>query len=85
MKAVRTSETSIYSKETTRYCRRTRHREDLKSYKTLVCDLNWLLGYIVFHIILCEPGSSVSIVSGYGLDYLVNEVRSPAEEEGFFL
>jgi hypothetical protein len=29
--------------------------------------------------------SSVSIVSGYGLDDWVIEVRSPAEAKGFFL
>jgi hypothetical protein len=33
----------------------------------------------------CEPGSSVSIVSGYGLDDRATEVRSPAEAKGFFL
>jgi hypothetical protein len=27
----------------------------------------------------CEPSGSVSIVSGYGLDYRAIEVRSPAE------
>jgi hypothetical protein len=32
-----------------------------------------------------EPGSSVSIVSGYGLDDRTIEVRSPAEAKGFFL
>jgi hypothetical protein len=32
-----------------------------------------------------EPGSSVSIVSGYGLDDWAMEVRSPAEARGFFL
>jgi hypothetical protein len=32
-----------------------------------------------------EPGSSVSIVSGYGLDDLAIEVRSPREAKGFFL
>jgi hypothetical protein len=32
-----------------------------------------------------EPGSSVSIVSGYGLDDRAIEVRSPAEAKGFFL
>jgi hypothetical protein len=31
-----------------------------------------------------EPGSSVSIVSGYGLDDQVIGVRSPAEARGFF-
>jgi hypothetical protein len=33
----------------------------------------------------CEPGSSVSIVSDYGLDDRANEVRSPAGTEDFFL
>jgi hypothetical protein len=32
-----------------------------------------------------EPGSLVSILSGYGLDHWVIEVRSPAEAKGFFL
>jgi hypothetical protein len=32
-----------------------------------------------------EPGSSGSIVSGYGLDDRAIEVRSPAEVKGFFL
>jgi hypothetical protein len=32
-----------------------------------------------------EPGSSVSIVSDYGLDDRAIEVRSPAEAKGFFL
>jgi hypothetical protein len=32
-----------------------------------------------------EPGSSVSIVSGYGLDDRAIEVRSSAEAKGFFL
>jgi hypothetical protein len=32
----------------------------------------------------CEPGSSVSIVSGYGLDDRAIEVRSPVEAKGFF-
>jgi hypothetical protein len=31
----------------------------------------------------CEPGSSVSIVSGYGLDDKEIEVRSPAEAKDF--
>jgi hypothetical protein len=30
-------------------------------------------------MLIGEPGSSVSIVFGYGLDYWVIEVRSPAE------
>jgi hypothetical protein len=32
-----------------------------------------------------EASSSVTIMSGYGLDYRVIEVRSPAEAKGFFL
>jgi hypothetical protein len=32
-----------------------------------------------------KPGSSVSIVSDYGLDDRAIEVRSPAEAKGFFL
>jgi hypothetical protein len=32
----------------------------------------------------CEPGSSVSIVSDYGLNDLVIEVRFPAEAKGFY-
>jgi hypothetical protein len=34
---------------------------------------------------LSELGSSVSIVSGYGLENRAIEVRSPAEEKVFFL
>jgi hypothetical protein len=33
----------------------------------------------------CEPGSSVSIVSGYGLDDRAIEDQSPEEAKGFFL
>jgi hypothetical protein len=32
-----------------------------------------------------EPGSSVSVVSGYDLDDRAIEARSPAEAKGFFL
>jgi hypothetical protein len=34
-------------------------------------------------ILVIEPGSSVSIVSGYGLDDRAIEVRSPAEAKDF--
>jgi hypothetical protein len=34
-------------------------------------------------IICCEPGSSVSIVSGYGLDGRAIEVRSPQRRKDF--
>jgi hypothetical protein len=37
---------------------------------------------ILFH---SEPGSSVSTVSGYGLDDRAIEVPSPTEAKGFFL
>jgi hypothetical protein len=33
----------------------------------------------------CDPGSSVSIVSDYGLDDRAIEVRSPAEAKVFFI
>jgi hypothetical protein len=39
----------------------------------------------LFMPIQAEPGSSVSIVSGYGLDDRAIGVRSPAEAKGFFL
>jgi hypothetical protein len=44
--------------------------------------------YLRFFVVLLnvrEPGSSVSIVSGYGLDDRAIEVRSLAEAKGFFL
>jgi hypothetical protein len=37
------------------------------------------------HTILLEPGSSVNVVSGYGLGDRAIEVRSQAEAKGFFL
>jgi hypothetical protein len=42
---------------------------------------------VILHLslVLMRAGSSVSIVSGYGLDNWAMEVRSPAEAEGFFL
>jgi hypothetical protein len=39
----------------------------------------------VAHYKVGEPGSSVSIVSGYGLDDRAIVVQSPAEVGGFFL
>jgi hypothetical protein len=50
------------------------------SQETIVNELMWL---IMFHS--CEPGSSVSIVSGHGLDDQTIDFRSPAEAKGFFL
>jgi hypothetical protein len=42
--------------------------------------------HIIMHVVvvLLEPGCSVSIVSGYGLDYRAIEVRSPAKSEDFY-
>jgi hypothetical protein len=45
----------------------------------IVCDLTVLI------ILDREPGSSVSIMSGFGLDDQAIEIRSPAEAKGFFL
>jgi hypothetical protein len=36
-------------------------------------------------MVVVQPGSSGSIVSGYGLDDREIEVRSPAVAKGFFL
>jgi hypothetical protein len=41
--------------------------------------------YVFIYSVLGEPGSSVSILSGYGLEDRAIKVRSPAEAEGFFL
>jgi len=43
------------------------------------------VSYFSSHITFNEPGSSGSIVSGYGLDDRVIDVRSLAQAEGFFL
>jgi hypothetical protein len=49
-----------------------------------LCDL--LLDIISVSVSrIGKPGSSVSIVSGYGLDHRAIEVRSSAEAKGFFL
>jgi hypothetical protein len=41
--------------------------------------------WLILLIALCEPGSSVSIVSGYGLDDRAVEVRSLKEMRGLFI
>jgi hypothetical protein len=41
--------------------------------------------FYITTITLCEPGSSVSTVSGYRLDDWVFGVQSPAEGKGLFL
>jgi hypothetical protein len=45
-----------------------------------------ILIFLYFIILMqcCEPSSSVSIVSDYGLDDRAIDVRSPTEAKGFF-
>jgi hypothetical protein len=59
-----------------------------------ICNLQALLRvksqispyyFIQIELLSGKPGSSVDIVSGYGLDDQVIEVRSPEEAKGFFL
>jgi hypothetical protein len=40
-------------------------------------------GILAANSVKYEPGSSVSMVSGYGLDDRAIEVRSPAEAKAF--
>jgi hypothetical protein len=47
--------------------------------------MQMLLSFITWYILNGEPGSSGSIVSGYGLDDRTIEVQSPAEAKVFFL
>jgi hypothetical protein len=47
--------------------------------------MEMLLSFITWYILNGEPGSSVSTVSGYGLDDRAIEVQSHAEAKGFFL
>jgi hypothetical protein len=54
-------------------------REDLYQFG----EIN--VGLRLLYVCPVNRGSSVSIVSGYGLDDLAIEVRSPAEAKGFFL
>jgi hypothetical protein len=49
------------------------------------CFLYHLINIYVCYYHICEPCSSVSIVSGYGLDDRVIEVRFLAEEKVLFL
>jgi hypothetical protein len=44
----------------------------------------WWPKFTALKLLACEPGSSVSTVSGYRLDDRVIEVRSPTEAKGFF-
>jgi hypothetical protein len=55
-----------------------------KSYLCyLGCNLDRNLSFLTGP--LCEPGNSVSIVSGCGLDNRAIEVRFSAEAKGLFL
>jgi hypothetical protein len=61
------------------------HSEDTDIDERII--LKWILGNWNFRVcseFIYEPGSSVSIVSGYGLDDRAIGVRSLAEEKGFF-
>jgi hypothetical protein len=77
MEEILTSETSVYSNETTRryipvvYNHYTRRNENLKCFLIIYLDELQLQMF--------------NIVSGYGLDDRVIEIRSPAEAKGFFL
>jgi hypothetical protein len=51
---------------------------------SIICYEAQTLKQSATHYKLREPGSSGSIVSGYGLDDRAIEVRSPAEAKGFF-
>jgi len=54
--------------------------------KLRVCDVRTNgISLNVLITVTCEPGSSVSIVSVYGLDDRTIEVCSLAEAKGFFL
>jgi hypothetical protein len=56
----------------------------LRSFTSLPSPVLFSISCIPF-VIIGEPGSSVNIVSGYGLDDRSIEVRSPAEAKGFSL
>jgi hypothetical protein len=61
-------------------------RSTLRDIKNLnFLSLSHFNLFIVSISTVCEPDSSVSIVSGYGVNDRVIEVRSPAEAKGFFL
>jgi hypothetical protein len=46
--------------------------------------VTWATYFLIFSTSWSELGSSISIVSGYGLDDQAIEVGSPAEAKGFF-
>jgi hypothetical protein len=51
----------------------------------LASSLAPVYGIFMITIYISEQRSSVSVVSGYGLDDRAMEVRSPAEEREFFV
>jgi hypothetical protein len=56
----------------------------LPSVKSDWTSGNTTILFTDYKLFLREPGSSVSIVSGYGLNDRAIEVRSPTEAKGFF-
>jgi hypothetical protein len=54
---------------------------EIKQFDAIGLYLNLLLDLKCICIFTGEPGSSGSIVSGYGLDDRTIEVRSPTEEK----
>jgi hypothetical protein len=61
-------------------CRRKARSLDSEGKKTK-CNVE----YFKLGMVNGDPGSPVSIVFGYGLDYRAIDIRSPAEAKGFFL
>jgi hypothetical protein len=61
--------------------------EQIRTLQTRVVTEQTVLqmaeGYSVLGLIFCEPGSSVSIVSGYGLDDRAFDVRSRQRRKDF--
>jgi hypothetical protein len=53
--------------------------------RTGLCKIYLISNILLYTLRNGEPGSSVSIMSGYGLDDRAIEVRSPAQDKGFFL
>jgi hypothetical protein len=72
--------TGLYSGPGSNLCPETGYAD-----RFFVVFLNPSRKITVKNLQLQDPGSSVSIVSGYGLDNRAIEVRSPAEAKGFFL
>jgi hypothetical protein len=67
-----------------------KHYKDKRRLLTLNVDPYFFVSglysstFCICIYLIREPGSSVSVVSGYGLDDRAIEVRSPAEAKVFF-